>query len=70
MNTMAIPVHGRSTASSSCFVSTSLPRAHHLKTGVACDHIKNFPTGTIVSFDRDSLGYPFDIGNLVSEPVP
>ena len=34
----------------------------YMKTAVACDHIKNFPTGTIVSFDRDSLGYAFDIG--------
>ncbi len=34
----------------------------YMKTAVACDHVKNFPTGTVVSFDRDSLAYAFDIG--------
>lgn len=34
----------------------------YMKTAVACDHVKNLPTGTIVSFDRDSLAYAFDIG--------
>ena len=35
----------------------------YMKTAVACGHVKNFPTGTVVSFDRDSLVYAFDVGN-------
>lgn len=34
----------------------------YMKTAVSCGRVKNFPTNRLVSFDRDSLAYAFDIG--------